>query len=46
MEDRNLFILRGLFNIEIDGDDRLVSRDVCGWWVAGAIFVRASGITT
>ena len=29
--DRNLYILGGLFTIEIDGDDRLVSQDVCGW---------------
>ena len=35
--DRNLCILGGLFTIEIDGDDRLISRDVFDWWVAGAI---------
>ena len=29
--DRLLCILGGLFTIEIDGDDKLVSRDVCGW---------------
>ena len=29
-----------------DGDDRLVSRDVHGWWVAGGIFGRATEITT
>ena len=34
------------FTIEIDGDDRLVSRDICSWWVAGAISKRAIGITT
>ena len=44
--DRNLYILGGLFTIEIDGDDRLVSQDVCGWWVAGAISGRATKITT
>ena len=32
--DRNLCILGGLFTIEIDGSEGLVSRDVCGWWVA------------
>ena len=44
--DRNLCILRGLFPIEIDENDRLVYRDICDWWVAGAIFRRATEITT
>ena len=44
--DRNLWILEGLLTIEIDGDDALVSRAVCGWWVVGAISGRATGITT
>ena len=30
--------LRGLFTIEIDGDDILVSQNVCGWLVAIGIF--------
>ena len=46
VEDKNLCILGGLFTIEIDGDDRIVSRDVCGWWVAEAISGRATRITT
>ena len=44
--DRNLCILGGLFAIKIDEDDRLVSRDVWGGWVARAISGRAIGITT
>ena len=43
--DKNLCILGGLITIEIDGDDRLVSQDVCGWWVARAISGRATRIT-
>ena len=31
VRDRNLCLLGGLFTIEIDENDRLVSRDVCGW---------------
>ena len=37
---------RIVFHPSRDGDDRLVSQDVSGWWVAGAIFRRATGITT
>ena len=44
--DRNLYILGGLITIEIDGDNEIVSRDVCGWWVAKAISRRATRITT
>ena len=44
--DRNLCILGGLITIEIDRDDRLVSRDVCGWWLARDISGIATGITT
>ena len=44
--DKNLCILGGLFTVESDGVDRLVSQDVRGWWVARGIFGRATGITT
>ena len=44
--DRYLCTLEGLFTIEIDRDDRLVSRDVHSWWVDWGIFGRATGITT
>ena len=44
--DRNLCILEGLFTIEIDGDDKLVSQNVRDWWVTRDIFGRATRITT
>ena len=43
---RNLCTLGGLSTIEIDENDKLVSWDVCGWWVARAISERATEITT
>ena len=45
--DRNLCILGGtIHHRDKDGDDRLESRDVHGWWVAGGNFERATRITT
>ena len=41
-----LYILGGLFTINRDEDDKLVSRDIFGWWVAGGISRRATGIIT
>ena len=37
---------RTIYHRDRDGDDRLVSQDVCGWWVARGIFERATEIIT
>ena len=44
--DMNLYILGGLYTIESDRDDRLVYRDVRGWWVTEGISGKATEITT
>ena len=31
---------------DIDENDRLVSRDICGWWVARGNYERATRIAT
>ena len=46
VEDMNLCILGGLFSIKSDGDDRLTSQDIRGWWVTRGIFRRTTGITS
>ena len=45
---RQELVLSGkiIYHRDRDGDDRLVSRDIRGWWVAGAISERATEITT
>ena len=35
-----------IYHRDRDGNDRLVSRDVRGWWVARGISRKATGITT
>ena len=37
---------RTIYHQDRDGDDRLESRDVRGWWVAKGNFGRATEITT
>ena len=41
--DRNLYILGGLSTIEIYKDDRSISQDIRGWWVAGGILGELLG---
>ena len=37
---------RTIYHRDRDGDDRLESRDACGWWVARGNSKRATEITT